>query len=739
MCHLKKSKLALIICASLASAAPAWAETAASKTTEPETRSALTTVIVTGEKIARPLEKTLSSVAVTTAEDLQTYADADLHDVFLRTPGMFATEGNNTFSIRGIPFDGLGAGSSDVISVYIDDTLQTRRSVTFAPSSMWDMNQVEIYRGSQSLIQGRNALAGSIVIKSKDPTYTPEGAVRVNAGTYGERGASAAVSGGLIDDVLAARLSVDFQEDDGYIENVFLGKKANSTETLTARGKLLFQPTADLDVLLTLVHNHNEMGNQSVRKTEEGEVRFYEIATNADGMDEVTVNSATARVDYRMDDSWTLTSITSASENEYNGVLDYDYEASLRDDTAFVNDDEELVSQELRLAYSNSETFTALLGAYFYKTKRQSASVMEYNLADFFGLTSLFELYDDGFRFRYDRGGDIEITSAAVFGEINWEFIPDWQAIVGLRYDHERNTTSNSKGTSQLTPFNNISPAIDERLAGQIGVSDPTVNESTVGAWLPKVGLSYSIADNQTLGLVAQRGYRAGGASFNLATMESVEFDPEYTNNYELAYRGIWLDQRLRFSANIYRIDWENQQVEVLTNPSNNNSSEIQNAGESRLKGGEIALAYFVTPGLEVYAGMAYNDAEYKEFVTDTQDFTGYEFTRAPLWSFNAGVNYRMDNGLAFNLGTVYYGETSSTYLTEEDEELPTFKQVTEVLEADGFVLWNASTSYYVGDWLLSAYVKNLADKEYVTNNQEGNTADVGAPRTAGISVRYDF
>lgn len=692
MSHFERSSLAAAVLFALTSTAPTLAQVSAAD------KDALTTVVVTGEKIQRPLEKTLSSVAVTTDEELRNHADVDLHDVFLRTPGLFATEGNNTFSIRGIPFDGIGSGSSDVISVYVDDTLQSRRSNSFAPSSMWDIQQVEIYRGTQSLIQGRNALAGTIVIKSKDPTFTPEASLRTSVGAYGEHGSSAVVSGGLIDETLAGRLAFDYQEDDGYIDNVHLDNDANPTSDITLRGKLLIQPRSDLNVLLTLLHSQNEMGNQSVNKTESGEVRFYEIATNVNAVDKVDKNTLNARVDYQIDTDWTLTSISAANRTDYEGLIDFGQDVSTYDDAFATDDIEDFFSQELRLAYDNHASVTGLVGVYLFDSDRDRYDALE--------------------AFEFKRWTDVDISSAAVFGELSWQISPAWAVSAGVRYDREKYT---HKTLEESSGERERSPTLD----------------STVDAWLPKFGLTYTIDDHQTVGVVAQRGYRAGGASYNFATLQLVEFDPEYTDNYELAYRGLWLDQRLRLNVNVYRIDWEDQQVSVLTDPADDNSGQIENAGESRLKGGEASVAFMFTPALEVYAGVAYNDAEYKEFVTDTQDFSGYEFERAPFISVSAGATLLVGDDWSFNLAAVHHGETNSVYLTDPDA--PDFKRVTEVLQADAFTLWNFGATYAVQGWTLSAYVKNLFDRQYLTNNQEGNTADVGAPRTGGIALRYDF
>lgn len=695
-------------------------------------------IIIKGEKIERSVDDTLSSVSVATDEEMQLHADESLHDVMMRTPGVFTTEGNETFSIRGIPVDGLGAGSSDAVSVYVDEALQSRRAVTLAPTSLWDMEQVEIFRGAQSTTQGRNAMAGAIYLKSKDPTFERGAAVQANIGTYGEQGGSLMVNGGLIDDTLAGRLTFDYQEEDGYIYNEFLRKDANELRNVNTRGKLLLLPTDAVEALLTVQHSKNRQGNQSISKVD-GVPQFYEVATNIDAFDKVEQTAITSAIDVRLDENWTLTSITSATQTDYEGLIDFDQSPSPRPDGASLNEEEQVLSQELRAGYDNGEGFRGHFGLYAAKTDRDREDVLGTTVVDFLGEEALLAVYEDGFRFNYNRFGDTELMNTAVFGEINWDFMPRWELIVGLRYDRERNETVDSTSIAPVTTFNGLDPDTDALIDGFMGAADPTVTEATYDAWLPKLGISYELAHNQTLGFVAQRAYRAGGASFNLATQESVEFDPEYTNNYEIAYRGGWMADRLRLTANIFWIDWKDQQVEVLTDPADADSVQVENAGESELKGVETLLAYDFNRLISLYTGIAYNDTEYTDFVTDTQDFTGQDFQGARTWMATAGSTFRFENGLSLNLEAVFHDDATTVYVTESDEASPMYKQVTDELRTDSYLLWNTSATYEVDQFLFTAYVRNIFDEQYMTNNQDESTADAGAPRTAGLAARYNF
>lgn len=195
-------------CLCAAAALPAAAQEAAAPTPEAAERPAparLDQVVVTGEKIRRPLDKTLTSVAVATEKDMQEHGDQTLTDVMARTPGVSTAPNNQTFSIRGAPVAGLGEqGPNDLISVYVDGAVQPRQTVTLGTLSVWDMEQVEILRGPQSTVQGRNAMAGAIVLKSKDPTHEPTFAAQARLGNYNERGAAFVVGGSAIPDTPCA-------------------------------------------------------------------------------------------------------------------------------------------------------------------------------------------------------------------------------------------------------------------------------------------------------------------------------------------------------------------------------------------------------------------------------------------------------------------------------------------------------------------------------------------------------
>ncbi|BCX68938.1 TonB-dependent receptor [Pseudomonas izuensis] len=654
----------------------------------------LAPVTVTGEKINRSLEKTQSSVVVVTEQQLREKADHDLVDVFARTPGVYNQAGNENWGIRGVPvsgFDDQGPATlNGAVSVFVDGAVQPNRALTLSPIPLWDVEQVEVFLGPQSTTQGRNSLAGAVVIQTKNPTFVPSFSAQTNVGNYGERGAAVAGGGSIVDDKIAGRIAVDYQEGDGYIDNVFLNDDANPTRTSNVRGKLLVLPNDDLDVLLTYAHDEHRQGDNSVMR-ENGKVRYYDVSSNTKAFDNLKQDTVSAKIDYRLNDDWSLTSLTANTSSDYSARLDFDQEA-IDNEVILRKQDGDLFSQELRLNY-NSDTVKSFVGAYY-----------GHNTNNFHDKL----LFDD--ELAGTTKGDTTIENKAVFGEINWTFVPRWTLITGLRYDHETNDTDIDQ--DDFSSPGNVSKSFD--------------------AVLPKLGINYELAANQYLGFMVQKGYRGGGVNVRAGGGHE-PYDPEYTTNYELSYRGSFFDQTLRTRANLYYTDWKDQQVSVLD--PDTQFAHIFNAGRSDIKGLEVFVEEDFTEQLTLNLGAAVTDGKYKDFVTgDGRDMSGQDFLFSPKYKMSLGGTYRWNDRLTLNTDVIWQSTAPSEF------EFDDAGQVIGERKSDNYWLVNFNSEYKLTkNVAVSGFVKNAFDKEYVTNNRSGDIVDVGAPRTVGLVLRYDM
>jgi outer membrane receptor protein involved in Fe transport len=651
-------------------------------------------ITVTGEKINRTLEQTQSSVVVVTDKQLREKEDHNLVDVFARTPGVYNQSGNENWGIRGVPVSGFEdqgpAALNGAVSVFVDGAAQPNRALTLSPMPLWDVEQVEVFLGPQSTTQGRNSLAGAVVIQTKNPTFEPSFSAQTNVGNYNERGGAVAGGGAIVDGKIAGRIAVDYQEGDGYIDNVFTDDDANPTRTGNARGKLLILPNDDLDVLLTYAHGESRKGDNSVMRQND-KIRYYKMSSNTEAYDKLKQDTVSAKIDYRLDDNWSLTSLTANTDSDYDARLDFDQSADANQ-TVLRKQYGDLFSQELRLNYSG-DTVKSFAGVYY------GHNTNNFHDRLFFG-QSLFGTVK----------GNTTIENKAVFGEVNWTFAPRWTLITGLRYDHETNDTD----------------------VKQDDFSEPGKDKQTSDAVLPKLGIDYELAANQYLGFMVQRGYRGGGVNVRAGSGHEA-YDPEYTTNYELSYRGSFMDKTLRTRANVYYTDWKDQQASVL-NPQTG-LLDVFNAGRSDIKGLEVSVEKDFGEQLTLNAGASVTDGKYKDFVTsDGRDMSGEDFLFSPKYKMSLGGTYRWNDRLTLNTDVIYQSSAPSEY------EFDAAGQVTGERRSDNYWLANFNAEYKVTkNVAVSGYVKNAFDKEYVTNNRSGDIVDVGAPRTVGLVLRYDM
>ncbi|MDU9030478.1 TonB-dependent receptor [Pseudomonas mediterranea] len=685
--NFKKNTIALAVGSAIGLGNCAWAA-------EESTAVEIAPITVTGEKINRTLEQTQSSVVVVTEEKLREHADKNLVDLFARTPGVYGQADNETWGIRGVPvsgFDDQGpAAINGAVSVFVDGAVQPNRALTLSPVPLWDAEQVEVFLGPQSTTQGRNSLAGAVVIETKKPTFQPSFSAQTSMGNYGEHGAAVAGGGAIVDEKIAGRIAVDYTDGDGYIRNTALDKDANPHRTSNTRGKLLILPNDDTDVLLTYAHSEHRQGDRSTMRGADGKPSYYDISSNTEAFDNLKQDTLSAKVDYRLNDAWSLTSMTANTSSDYSNRLDFD-QTAVDNEVVLRKQEGDLFSQELRLNYA-SDTVKSFIGAYYGHSTN--------NFHD--------RLLFDNVQVRTAKG-DTKIENKAVFGEVNWTFAPRWTLITGLRYDHETNDTDIKEDS----------------------FSSPEQVKKSFDAVLPKIGIDYELATDQYLGFTVQKGYRGGGVNVRAGSGHQA-YDPEYTTNYELSYRGSFFDKTLRTRANLYYTDWKDQQVRLQQNGSP--VLDIFNAGRSDIKGLEVFVEKDVTEQLTLNMGGSITDGKYKDFVTGAgQDMSGEAFLASPKYKMSVGGVYHYDDRLMLGTDVIYQSSAPSEYQF-------TNGKVTGERRSDNYVLVNFNTEYKVTkNVAVSAYVKNAFDKEYVTNNRNDDIIDVGAPRTLGMILRYDM
>ncbi|MEM9208592.1 MAG: TonB-dependent receptor [Pseudomonadota bacterium] len=733
-------------------------------------------VIVTGQKIERSLQDTAASVAVYDVETIDNQNFITLGDILNQTANVSSLFNDGVITIRGVRNIGAsGEVTSDVSTVYVDGVFLPRSLFASGGLNLWDIQSAEIFRGPQSTVQGRNALAGAVVLNTVDPSYEFEGSAQALFAEFGTWRASGAVSIPIVEDQFALRLAVDEYQSDGWIDNPTLGIDDSAAEAnTTIRAKALWEPAAlpDLSVRLNYTNIDAFEGDGRVEFSEFPQRRV--TFENVQGRLETDAQIASLKVDYALGDVWTVTSVTSYTDNATPSFTD-----PTRDETGgdsandFVRNDD-IFSQELRFGFETDRA-RGVFGAYYFKQEgdqEQSSSTLvgtdfafpdPTTLAGLVFMTptpSAIEIAQatairqqivaaiPEFTVGFERNADIEIENFALFGEFDYDFSDRWTLTAGLRYDSE--DIAQNVFDETIAPALAIGdPLIDQVLAGvsaqfsnAVAITDV---DNDFDAWLPKLAVTYNWTDSVSTSFTYQRGYRAGGLSINIfraalapqgASQDDLQaagivnsFDPEFTNNYEFALRSQFMDGRATLNANLFYIDYTDQQVNVQLS-QNPLDTLTENVGESELFGFEVEYSLLVADGFEIGGNLGYVSTEFTEgggildnVIGGGLDLTGLEFSYAPQVTAGAYGRYEWESGWFVN-GRIRY----------EDESFSQFDN-NPLAVNDNYTLVDLIGGYQTDRWRGEIFINNALDEDYFTANfgPAPNAINIaGAPRTIG-------
>ncbi|MGJ3232173.1 MAG: TonB-dependent receptor [Oceanicaulis sp.] len=396
-------------------AAPALAQSE----TDRDEPVAVDTIVIRGEKVDQDLQETVTSVGVVTGDQLELDGIASLGDAFDYIANVNRNNSEGGFSIRGIPFDNLlGAGSAPLAQIYVDGVTLGDQTTRFNADTIWDVDQVEVLRGAQSTVQGRNALAGAIIINTADPSYDFEGRARAQHLTTDESDMayilSAAYGGPIVADTLAFRVAVERRESDGFVDNAVTGEDgADFNDQWQARVKLLFEPTDTLSSQITVNYSQAKVADALSDRRRVGPNGFVSLTDVVPGNEDLRLTYVNApdfnqntnlsyawRNTWDISDAFTLTSLTTYSDAENDERLDTDGTnvdpATYPQTPVTLNnpfniptipsgqytyapegtqlEEQSIFTQEFTLAYDEGGRFRGLAGAYYVDSQEE-----EYN------------------------------------------------------------------------------------------------------------------------------------------------------------------------------------------------------------------------------------------------------------------------------------------------------------------------------------------------------------------------
>lgn len=704
-------------------------------------------IVVTAQKREQSLQDVGITVTAFSAEQLKEMNLSQPIELSAQTPGV---EIKNTFgssnpaiTIRGIGLNDYHTNNNPSAAAHVDEVYLG--SSAYLSFQMFDLERVEVLKGPQGTLYGRNSTAGTVNFISRKPSQEFEAYVDVGYGNYNTFELDSAV-GGALTDQLSGRLAVMTQQSDGYITNVgtagFEGysmnpgkiqpleavgedKKAAKVDAHAWRGSLLWSPNNQLDVMFSL-HGSKEDSGGEVYAVNGPEWNHIDPATMFEDTDgdvfkrydntEPSIESDAlggyVRVDYKMDVA-TLTSL-SAYETIDRHIVDGEGHPVSIGATDWAEDDWQF-TQELRLNSNSDGDFHWMLGAFYSEDE-----------IDFFK-SWLSPNQDEG---DYPTSYKQTNESWALFANTEWQMTEKLKLISGLRYTEEDKEYQggtyflDAYDTGDSFPFVDVTKMHhynDDDLSGKIGLD-----------WTP----------NNDLLLYASvsKGFKSGGFDGSTVTKESdlTPIGSETVWAYEVGFKSTLLNHTLQLNGSYFFYDYQDMQAEVRGEALPGVVGTFRlNAGDVEMRGAELDLWWRPLAGLDIKAGLSYLDSEIVKWAqADPELHEGDELPNAPHLTLNGLVRYewKLTNGMTM------------AAITDFNFKDNVYHDVENAHEAGDYTLWNARLSLSSADdaWSVALWGKNLADREYLISSvgsylgTEGTSFEwYGAPRTYGVSLSY--
>ncbi len=721
----------------------------------------LDSIVVKGEKTQRSLQDTTSSVAVTTSVRIEQENLQSLYDILERTPNVATSYSQRDFTIRGI---GNEAGEVNPLStIYLDGAALPTQATGSGPADLWDVAQVELFRGPQSTIQGQNAMAGAVVIRTEDPGFDWSGRARVLWSDPSDRRIAFAGGGPLVADTLAFRIAVEDRDFDGFTRNITRNTGEDAVDSTLARAKLLWTPGNIEGLSVRLSYTHDDRIGPYLYSYSRNDVPdYYNHRINTSDYPNTTdalTRAATLEVDYDMHGPWSLSAVTSWSDTLMRRSYDNDA-GPTPEQYGNTHEPYDVRSQEFRLHYAG-ERLDGLVGLHGSKRTYDRSQISHINIttpvatissvlqgagfpaANANAIAAMYATALPEIPVDYDGSSSGESENLALFADGEYRLDHGWSLLAGFRYDR----ASYGFDSLNLAQFAGTLPdpaafdpsggllymavaGINQAVLGMVAQANATTpwQSSDFNAFLPKAGVRWSWADDRSLAFTAQRGYRSGGVSYNLARSLPVAYDPEFTWNYELALRTQWLDGRLLFNANAYYVDWKDKQTYAFFG-LNSYDYHVVNAGRAHLYGFEVELQHRIGAAFDWYASLGHSRTRFDEFdVVDgatIADYSGREFAYAPHWTVALGGNLRWGSG--------WFGNANLNFRDRVNVDIGAGNNV-----LPSRTLVNAKLGYATLEWSAYVFGSNLLDKghtQYAWLDDPNVT--LGAPRVLGIGAEY--
>lgn len=709
-------------------------------------------VIVTAQKRTESVQSTPLAVTALTGEMLERQGITTVASLSQQVPSLNVTEqvGQARLTLRGVGVDNIAAGSEGSVAFNTDGVYYARSSAALA--GFYDIARVEVLRGPQGTLYGRNATGGSVNIITHRPMSEFSARASVTLGNLGTANTEGAITGPLGSDTVRGRLSFQTQHHDGYGENIVTGNDIDTRDSQALRGQLEFRPSDDLTILFSADYFQSDdrsngfhyLGAAGLTAPGApviptglllggfvpGDVR--DIASAHDPRANAKFYGALVDVNYQVNSSVALRSITAYRRSDYH--VDTDISPTALDLFRMAQaEDSKQFSQELQL---NIETDRNKLVAGLYYLHEDMDGFLRgpVNLLLVGGPDLLMQ--------GYFAGGALNTRAAALYGQDTFSVTPDLRFTLGARYSIERKSVDEQSDFDLARPY----------APSNVSLVPHRLDDHDFYSFTPKVGVDFNLTPDTLLYASYSKGFKAG--TYNLGAL-TPPLQPENVDAYDIGMKTTLFDGRLRANLSAFHYNYKDLQVTKVVNVQ----LVLENAASASIDGieGEFAARPFDMP-LLFSLNVAFLHARFDEYVTADNsrpggdgrtidpssglpafDLHGNALAQAPDTTLGLGVEYTWNwqagavtvRGEGTWVDRTFFSPFNRTEVSQAPYRLLNF-----------FVNYEAPGEH----WTASAYVKNATDETILT----GATVDtpllgsaiigyVQPPRTYGVTVGYRF
>ena len=708
-------------------------------------------VTVTARRRDEALQDVPISISAFTGDTLEAAGAIDITWLQQTTPNLtlqVARGSNSTLVafIRGIGQQDPLWGFEPGVGLYVDDVYVARPQA--AVLDIFDIERIEVLRGPQGTLYGRNTIGGAIKYVTRPLGDEARFDGRINVGSYDQFDliASMAVP---VTDTLSIGASGAFYRRDGFGKNKLTGKEHYNKDVDAARFSAEWRPAEDWLVRLAAdrvednsnpKHGHREAPGQGLTAGDPLFDNRYDTYGGIGDQNLVETQGVSLLVQWGINDVLTFKSISAYRDGETNTVIDFDMGPSPALDVPGQYKDDQF-TQELQLLFEG-ERLQGVFGLYYLDATASGK----------------FDTIVGALNLTIGTSGEVATESVAAFADVNFDITDSLSASVGARW-----TRDEREGTVYRQNFTGLySPLFGNTAAVPGLMRSNYTNDKTFDEFTPRLSVSYEFTPDLTTYAAYSEGFKSGGFDMRgdaVLTPETVDgYDPEYVTSYEVGLKGSVLDQRLGFNLSLFRAEYEGQQITRQVPAVTGIASFVDNAADSTIQGVELEGTIRFTDRFTATYGVGYTDAEFDKYITSTivtnpspppatitvpVDLSGTaQFQNTPEWNANLALSYRQELASRGSLLGTVRGSYRSEYSMFEFEN-PQIDQTEDYTIIDADLVWSLAD----GRTTIGLHGRNLSDEAYKVGGYLfagatfGNVVNsfYGPPRTYTLTLGYSF